>query len=550
MRDSSHRLPRDVEKVALSVMEQLNSPKALEVKSFIVNGEWDDLALCKVDPRTYVDSAQYFADAAAVAFLKKHQGLPGSYTPEKRRSDCENQFFESEKQCYRTNLRLRDIRLNGNCSLDMLEFIKDVRKIIRRILGGLPLELEGKFGPGATYGDKGVLSTVGDKITSVPTLYPNSDFVEPFWGETSWRRALYARRIEPEVVRGNRFTAVPKDATRDRGICVEASISGFYQLGVGREIRKRLLSVGIDLNHGQATHRQVAREASLHGGYATLDLRNASDTVSYEVVKLLLPTEWFDLLDWLRAPATLIRGNWVHLEKFSSMGNGYTFELETLIYYAITAAVRRRSILVDHPRVLVYGDDIICPTSMANVLVSALTFFGFEVNDQKSFIEGPFRESCGGDYFKGADVRPYYLKENPSEPQDWIKLANGIRKLSRQFTGDGSRDSRFVRPWLRTLDNIPASIRSSCRGPSELGDLVIHDEPEFWVSKERSGIRYFRCYRPARFYRVGWKHFFPEVQLACALLFVTDERGGSFPERGLTPRDAVRGYKLGWVPFS
>lgn len=546
----SHQLPRDVERVAHSVMEQLNTPISLGVYLQMIYGEWDELARRKLDPCSYDSAASYLLDASAVSLLKKAVFLPGKITEEVRRQECKDQFFVSECRCAKTNVRLGDLRIAyGYESPRLLSFVEDVRKVIRHVLKRLPNELNGKFGPGATFDDKGCLATVGDKMTSVPTLYPESTFVEPFWGETTWRRALQARRIDPEIVRGNRFTTVAKDATRNRGICVEASISGFYQLGVGLVIRDRLKSVGIDLDHGQETHVRVAREASIHGGYSTIDLRNASDTVSYELVKLLLPEEWFDLLDWLRAPFTRVDGSWVKLEKFSSMGNGYTFELETLIFYAICRAMQRRHIVAEHSRVLVYGDDIIVPSSMSKDVISALAYFGFETNNDKTFVDGPFRESCGGDFYEGVDVRPYFIKEEPCEPQDFIKLANGLRRLSRKINCGMAGVGLLRNPWLRALDCIPAPIRA-CRGPEELGDIVIHDDPERLQSRTRSSIRYFRCYRPARYYRVGWKHFFPEVQLACGLLGQADELGGRFPERGLTPRDAVTGYKIGWVPSS
>jgi hypothetical protein len=525
-------------------MEELDTPVSLGVYLQMKYGEWDDVALRKVDPRSYVSAHRYTLDAQAVSFLKKYKALPApSYTPEKREAACIEQWFASEHTCYRTNLRLRDLRCQGgNQDSRLLDFVQLARKIVRNILGDVPELLEGRFGPGSTYDDRSHLTTAGDKMTSVPTYYPNSDFVLDLFEQTSWRRALAARRVtRSRVIRADRFTTVAKDSTKDRGISIGASLSGFYQLGVGRVMRRKLLSVGIDLDHGQHVHGLYARRASLTGSHATIDLRNASDTVSSELVKLLLPDEWFTLLDWLRAPFTEIpnpKGKGVkvvRLEKFSAMGNGSTFELETLLFYAIAAAVKLTRLgSFDLSKtglaaldILVYGDDIIVETVDAQAVISALAYFGFEVNVDKTFVSGPFRESCGSDYFEGVSVRAHYLKEELCEPQDWIKLANGLRRFSCQVNGRMDRPGSLLRSWHRCLDALPTVIRK-CRGPTDLGDIVVHDDQSRWDTRTRGSIRYIKCYRPARFYRVGWKHFFPDVQLACALLNVTDEQGGTF----------------------
>ena len=89
------------------------------------------------------------------------------------------------------------------------------------------------------------------------------------------------------------------------------------------------------------------------------------------------------------------------------MGNGFTFPLETLIFWALTASACEG----DVDSVSVYGDDIICPRERADDVIDTLTMCGFKINLEKSFVEGPFRESCGCDYYKGIDIRPFYKKE-------------------------------------------------------------------------------------------------------------------------------------------
>jgi hypothetical protein len=310
---------------------------------------------------------------------------------------------------------------------------------------------------------------------------------------------------------------------------------------------------GIDLRNGQDIHRQVACEASKDGHLATIDLSNASDTVSYNLVKLLLPAKWFHLLDSLRSPFTLINGKWVKLEKFSSMGNGFTFELETLLFLAISlVAVRQKTIPV-RGSVLVYGDDIIVPSTSAKNVIEFLKFLGFTPNEKKTFSEGWFRESCGGDYFRGAAVRPHFLKELPNEPQDFIRFANGLRRVGMGHGDDLHRYDFTFRAWLRVLDAIPSPIRR-LRGPQDLGDIVIHDDrTDLWSAKRRNSIRYIRCYKPVPARRVGWGHWHPSVVLATALYGLGDGSRGPLNHRdggGVTPRGAVSGYRVGWAVYS
>jgi len=100
----------------------------------------------------------------------------------------------------------------------------------------------------------------------------------------------------------------------------------------------------------------------------------------------------------------------VELEKFSSMGNAYTFELESLLFWSVAMCCCEH-LSVETGSVCVYGDDIVIPVEAYDLLVEVLTHLGLLVNSKKSYKEGPFRESCGADYYRGFDIRPYYLKE-------------------------------------------------------------------------------------------------------------------------------------------
>jgi hypothetical protein len=551
-------LPSDLERVYVKLLDALATPVAMICKDHVKNNRWDDLTSMSVDPLAYTDAEVFFRDRAAVDFLRKCKDLD---TTHERETVAESNFVAAEQLCKKANQRL-DIHFHEG-TLDRFDdligthegacarLIAEARKEMFSLLGRAPKTFPGQFGPGATYGDRGLYTTVPDKMSSRPTLTSSAVYHLFPWCSTQWGKTCAAEDRQLEFVRGNRFTTVPKDCTKDRGIAVEPSINLFYQLSVGKAIRRSLMKIGIDLTHGQDIHRRVACEASKHGCYATLDLSNASDTVCYNLVKLLLPPDWFDLLDSLRSPMTLFKGRWVRLEKFISMGNGFTFELETAVFLCLILAVRNlravreplEALVVPGKDIWVYGDDIIIPTDWAADVVSALSYCGFETNRRKSFVSGSFRESCGGDFFGGVDVRPYFLKEFPNAAEDWIGLANGIRRMVHIDCEPYPVRSGLLRAWFVALDCIPVHVRR-LRGPEKLGDLVIHDDETRWQTRKRGSLNYIRVYRPAKFRVIGWQNWKPDVALAAILYYASGH-----VSKGVIPRNGVLGYKIGWVPL-
>jgi len=527
-------------RVLLALCEGANTPRSLGVwlrAKHSVLYEVDGLFFMKTRPSDYLNAHSYRLDNACTEFLRK-LNLDDSSAKRSRRAQALSSFWKSEHECARTNVRLN--RLRDNHSLSSLDthaqdLLERARWFISRTLGSLPDDLPGRFGTGATYSDKGQLTTVADKISSALSYTKGAIPLLPFVERTAWFRSLVYRQPSKvhDEVRGNRFTTVPKTSLTDRGICVEPSVNVFLQLSVGSLIKKRFLRRwGHDLLHAQDIHRSLAAKASRDGKHATIDLESASDTVSVSLVAYLLPTEWLDLLTCLRCGTTQIDGKTVILEKFSSMGNGYTFELETLIFASLAYACGAGDFGRDF---YVFGDDIIVPTEVSSDLLALLRYCGFIPNQNKTFVSGPFRESCGGDYFNGALVRAHNCETDPSAPEDWISMANGLRRLGHTDPGCDFRDSFPFRAWLRCLDNLPVGIRR-LRGPSSLGDLVINDDDK-WSIRTRSGRQYIRVYRPiARF--VSFKYFKPSVVYA-AVLYGIDTRG--IPTRG------VSGYKVGWI---
>lgn len=575
--------------IAASLYEAIGTPLSLRLLGLLREGKYLELVSTDLDPRDYNTPESYYLDACAVGFLKKFDGLP---TGLNLKALAEREFFQSEAECYSSNERLSPFLygIETDEQWRLSKFFGRVRKIIKCIVGNDPcddaFELI-RFGPGATLSDPAKATTVPDKLSSCPSITQDASYVLPHWECTMWGRLSGSLPdTYLDVARGNEFFTVPKKSTQLRGCGKEPSINVSYQLGYGSLIRRHLKKTkfvlekdgspllqtfGIDLNEGQDTHRRVAEEASKSGSFATIDLSRASDTLSKGLVKLLLPEPWYDHLDGLRSKTTFIGGRTVYLEKFSSMGNGFTFDLETLIFVGIAYACLPAGECIIGRDLFVYGDDILVKAEYADEVLSALRFCGFTPNLKKTFTSGPFRESCGGDFFLGKAVRPFFLTEEPDEPQKLISLCNGIRRLSRSDLLDPLLRRRFDRVWFRVMDLIPTRIRQ-CRGPEELGDLVIHDEPARWGVRWRYSERYqrsvawIRAYRPATYAAVLWSRFSYEAQFAAAVYFdqaqssafkrmcltekLKKKLGSSDldeSERYLVPRDGVTGYKVGWT---
>lgn len=554
-------LSTELKSLAANVYAAIGTPLSKRLSEALVAGDWDTIATCKVDPRAYTDPQEYFLDATSASLLRKCKDLPTSFN---RKGVALENWKAGEVDCFRTNERLSPYlegRTHPSFNEDVGRHIAGLREKISNVLGRAPLmeELLPKHGPGATFSDKSVRSTLADKMENQASITSGALWFLLDWVGTAWGREALERDVSPAFVRGNRFTTAPKDATKDRPIAAEPSVNIFYQLALGRLVRQRLKRVGIDIRSGKETHMRLACEASITGLDATLDLKNASDTVAYNLVRLLLPPGWFRLFDELRSPFTRFgpgdaRGllplctkqeHWVKLEKFSSMGNGFTFELETLIFWAIADYSSEQSVGPMRRRTLCFGDDIICDTQSVRAVTAALRFFGFTINSEKSFWEGSFRESCGGDFWNGRPVRPFF-QENPlDEPQQLIATCNQIRRLAFDLYGSMGRLS-YV--WRSLQELLPSRVRR-CRGPERLGDIVLHDDERDW-SWSSSARTHLFAYRPVKHRKVPLGLYSDGTVHACGL-YGLDVSSGF-----INPRDSVIGhevrrvqaYGIDWVP--
>lgn len=298
-----------------------------------------------------------------------------------------------------------------------------------------------RVGPGVSRGANGTdfyTKLFSSKLTcsnlSLYSWYKRYTQRFPEWANAELIR--HANYGEPSVA-SSKLSFVPKNDQISRCICIEPSLNTFFQLGMEHVLTARLKGqFGIDLAEQQLVNRDLARLGSITDGLSTIDLSSASDTISMKMLEWLLPKEFLQRLVTYRTSAVEVEGvGTVPLNMISTMGNGYTFPLQTMIFAGVVIACMRFRGLRAMPSEFgwtrkslprsrfdrayagsdelwgVNGDDIVCPRSVTADVINILNLLGFSVNDDKSFTEGPFRESCGSDFFNGVDIRGVYIKD-------------------------------------------------------------------------------------------------------------------------------------------
>lgn len=436
-----------------------------------------------LETQQYSSIEDLYVKTQLVALVKKlpftRKQLPG-IDPE---ATAWKKFLAAELRCKRINKRSSLLRYGVGFAYG--DVIVDMRKYIRKVLGSRPnlsriYELC-DWGPGASVGVSGDRTNLARKFlarkwscTSLALSYAT----QALWCNHHLRHLIlreegkdlvcYDREKFSDIVKSrvslvthNNICFVPKSYKTHRPIATEPMLNGFLQKGVDNYLRERLLSVGIDLSD-QLSNQLLALEGSRGGfnPYATLDLSSASDSISYGIVRTLLPPAWFEFLNSLRAHQYKYRGTLHEYHKFVSMGNGFCFPLETLIFAAVCYAVCvSNSAPVDFR---VYGDDIIVRQSEALKVIEVLKYLGFRTNVDKTNVVGDFRESCGADWYSGLDVRPVYVDYWPRDNRDLYKLHNttfespfpGLFETWRERCKRACPpEVRFVRPYHGTPDS-------------------------------------------------------------------------------------------------
>lgn len=251
----------------------------------------------------------------------------------------------------------------------------------------------------------------------------------------------------PHVVwdRTSRVKFVPKNTRKLRTICMEPATLQYFQQGVMRLLYNYIdshdfLSSRIRL-HDQTQNQEGACFGSMTNSYATIDLSAASDSVSWNLAKRLFHgTPILGLMYATRSThISLPDKSVIPSRKYAPMGSALCFPIQCIIFAAVVEYIARyrdcaRGEKESNTFFSVYGDDIVVPSNWYLPVTTVLNSFGFVINDDKSFHDGPFRESCGKEYLYGIDCTPIYYRLSPIDSaitqHDFVRLCTAANNAT------------------------------------------------------------------------------------------------------------------------
>lgn len=283
--------------------------------------------------------------------------------------------------------------------------------------------------------------------------------------------------LSPEDEQPVKVCFVPKTLKTPRVIAVEPTANQYLQQGIADFLVSRIESAKLTAGHvnfaDQSVNQNIAKSSSIDCRFATLDMKDASDRVAQWHVRDLFSV-CPDLLARIFATRTRyaklpLSGEVIRLRKFASMGSALCFPVESLAFFVALLASRLHiASTVASPRNIenvarttyVYGDDLIVPSDEASAVIDCLELLDFKVNRHKSFWTGKFRESCGGDWYNGYNVKPTYVRHafpsdrsSVTEIVSWVSTANQFYMAGMWNTSMAIRD-RFEKRLRLSLPSV------------------------------------------------------------------------------------------------
>jgi hypothetical protein len=464
----------DIE-VAKKYFETLDTSVSLGLYLCLVHGDHRSIAEYKYDPRRELRFDLIRDNLAASSLLRKYKGLK---TQINTKEVAIQSLKAGELQCAATNARFRDLSKDPSFKGSNVWLLNALTRKIEKILGTYRREdffSLGSWGPGSSIGisgqDTGAIRKFRCERQITPKLYTlvKTSLVEqyPLWFPSE----DVVDRLA--CISWSKLLTVDKNALTDRTIFVEAGLNTWFQKSLGASIRSCLKRHGYDLNSTERSH-DCARRGSITGAITTVDFENASNTIAYQMIQnVVCDSTWFTLLDYCRTPCySTDKGVTLNpFEMFSSMGNGFTFELESLVFVAAAEAVSDY-LGIGYESISVHGDDITLDSQCFPIYCSFCEFLGFKINSKKTFSTSSFRESCGSYFFYGFDVKPYFLKEKSNDAKSIFRLANGVTSVAHCHRNRDGRDIRFLPLHRYLIDLLPKEIQLF--GTVDQGDVVIH----------------------------------------------------------------------------
>jgi len=399
-------------------------------------------------------------------------------------------YVKCEQDVRQSDMSLAPIDLEDFRRIGSLLFASYLTEIDSDIYNGQAVP---KHGPGSTA-DRLMGNQKYDLrtwTTRLEEIFPAGEFLLPSWSYYSELDGINI--LEPREEMPVKVISVPKTLKTPRIIAVEPSCMQYAQQAV-RELmydyvsgkRKRKLSrreltfpdlkrmIGFE---DQSPNQRMAKEGSSNGSLATLDLSEASDRVSNQLVREFL-ARWPYLsaaVDASRSRKADVPGHGViRLAKFASMGSALCFPIEAMVFLTLVflgiergresnAPLSREDVHHFSRLVRVYGDDIIVPVDYVDTVVQVLQTFGSVVNLSKSFWNGKFRESCGKEYFDGHDVSIVKVRnEFPQRRQDVTGVISIVELRNQLYFAGYWSTCKWLDNYIRKLlKHFPVVLPSS-----------------------------------------------------------------------------------------
>lgn len=287
-------------------------------------------------------------------------------------------------------------------------------------------------------------------------------------------RALLERKKGIHMTREShtRCCLVPKDFKGPRLISAEGFVNQYLQQGQMRAIMDYvsmhpILKRSIKLQ--DQTYNQKAAQISYATDTCTLDLSNASDTVSTTLVWYLLKRvpELRRYLMATRSDYMIYSGKKIKIVAFAPMGSATCFPVETLVFWSLAMASMKLASIHNGgdaisdseaaDSIRVFGDDIIIPRHALDTLIGTLSRVGCSVNMSKTCYQTPFRESCGSEWFNGLDISIIRNKKFNYEQlnvKDHPVLCDLQRKL---FLNGWHNSAVLLSEWAREILPTPTT---------------------------------------------------------------------------------------------
>lgn len=322
-----------------------------------------------------------------------------------------------------------------------------------------------KHGPNSTLGVRldeayppAKLSTIEGTVTALAHF---ARFVD---STPTLARELREQGLLPssswKLVSGSRLSFVPKKFDSLRTMMIEPTTNQFLQQGLGGYIAARLKKrANIDLETQPGVHRQLVKLITSHNLHlATIDWSSASDRLFLCLAEHILPWDWLAVVKDIRSPSCTFKVDkdrevLIELPIIGSMGNGFTFPLQTLIFEAFLYVCSY--IMVGTPLgVSVFGDDCIVDSHAMPLVKKLAKSFGWSLNVDKTFEQGRFRESCGMDCFAGLAVRPFYVTRPKTLTSKlalvaWLYTTYNLTR--EKIHGAGRQVDAWFLAWLKRL---------------------------------------------------------------------------------------------------